>query len=420
MPRSNDSNSIRKSGLNADKIRQDFPILKQIIQGHPLVYFDNAATTQKPSVVIEAVRKYYEESNANVHRGVHTLSERASELYEGARAATARFLNAKQAEEIVFVRNATEGINLVAAAWARKFLKAGDAILLTEMEHHANLVPWQVLAKEKGLRLLFIPIDTDGRLQLDKLDGLLAQNVKLLALTHASNVLGTVNPVAEIVQAAKKHGVVTVIDGAQAAPHVKVDVQKIGCDFYVGTGHKMLGPTGSGFVFGQMNRWQEADPYQTGGSMINEVTFESSTWNEPPWKFEAGTPDVAATVGLTPALAYLSSVGLDKVMEHEAALTDYALKQLSVIPGIQLYGPKTSQDRVGIISFNLKGVHSHDVATVCDSFGVAVRSGHHCAQPLIRKFGVNATARASFYLYNTTKEIDRLIEALEEAKRILT
>ncbi len=419
MSRLTNSHSSRQSGLDVEKIRQDFPILKQIIQGHPLVYFDNAATTQKPRSVIEAVQKYYETANANVHRGVHTLSERASELYENARVAAARFLNAAQPEEIVFVRNATEGINLVAAAWARKFLKAGDGILLTEMEHHANLVPWQVLAKEKQLKLLFIPIDSDGRLQLDKLDKLLSQGVKLLALTHASNVLGTVNPVADIVRTAKEHGVVTVIDGAQAAPHLKVDVQKIGCDFYVCTGHKMLGPTGSGFVYGLMKRWQEADPYQTGGSMINEVTYESSTWNEPPWKFEAGTPDVAAAAGLTPALSYLSSVGLDNIIKHEAALADYGLKRLSEIEGIELYGPKTSRDRVGIISFNMKGVHSHDVATVCDSFGVAVRSGHHCAQPLIRKFGVAATARASFYLYNTLEEVDRLIEALEEARQIL-
>ena len=353
MSQSTDSRSNMNSGLDVEKIRPDFPILNQIIQGHPLVYFDNAATTQKPVEVIDAVRKYYEESNANVHRGVHTLSERASELYENARADAARFLNAKQPEEIVFVRNATEGINLVSAAWARKFLSAGDGILLTEMEHHANLVPWQVLAKEKDLRLLFIPIDSDGRLQLDKLDDLLAQNVKLLAVTHASNVLGTVNPVAEIVHKAKQQGVVTVIDGAQAAPHLKVDVQKIACDFYVCTGHKMLGPTGSGFVYGQIARWQEADPYQTGGSMINEVTYESSTWNEPPWKFEAGTPDMAAAVGLTPALGYLSSVGLDNIMKHEAALADYGLKRLSEIEGIQLYGPKTSRDRVGIISFIL-------------------------------------------------------------------
>jgi cysteine desulfurase/selenocysteine lyase len=406
--------------IDVDKIRADFPILKQQIHGHPLAYLDNAATTQRPESVITAVDRFYRECNSNVHRGVYTISEQATELFEGARAAAARFLNAAEPAEIVFVRNATEGVNLLAHAWARKFLKSGDTILLTEMEHHANLIPWQMLAKERGVGLKFIPITADGRLDLASIDSLMTPDVKLLSVTHMSNVLGTINPVKDIVARAKERGIVTIVDGAQAAPHIPVDVLSIDCDFYVATGHKMLGPTGSGFVYGKRSRWEEADPFQGGGHMINEVTYTTATWNEIPYKFEAGTPDIAAVVGLTPALEYLNALGLANIEAYEKELAAYALEGLRSIEGMILYGPTTVEDRAGIISFNLNDIHSHDVATVCDANGIAVRSGHHCAQPLVNKLGTVATSRVSFYVYNTKNEIDRLISALEQAKKMLS
>lgn len=405
--------------LDVEAIRNNFPIFGQMINGHPFAYLDNAATTQRPSQVIDAVSRFYREDNANVHRGVYTVSERATEAFEASRAAAAAFLNAREPAEIVFVRNATEGINLIAHAWARKFLNAGDVVLLTELEHHANLIPWQMLAKDRGVRLRFIPITADGRLNLADVDQLLTSDVRLLSVTHMSNVLGTVPPIRDLVARAKTHGILTIVDGAQAAPHVPVDVQAIDCDFYVCTGHKMLGPTGSGFVYGKRARWEEADPFLGGGHMINEVTYTTATWNEIPYKFEAGTPDIAAVIGLAPALRYLTDLGMEAVAAHERDLIEYALPRLQAIDGLVLYGPKTSDDRGGIISFNLGTVHSHDVATVCDANGIAVRSGHHCAQPLVNKLGVPATARISLYVYNTKAEIDRLVGALEEAKSML-
>ncbi len=406
--------------LDSERVRADFPILQQRVHGYPLAYLDNAATSQRPEIVIEVLNTFYREYNANVHRGVYAISERATEAFEGARAAAAKFLNAREAAEIVFVRNATEGFNLLAHAWARTFLKTGDTVLLTEMEHHANLIPWQLLAKDRGVQLKFIPLTSEGRLDVSDLDTLMTPDVKLLSVSHMSNVLGTINPVQKIVARAKEAGIVTIVDGAQAAPHLPVDVQAIDCDFYVCTGHKMLGPTGSGFVYGKRARWEEADPFLGGGHMINDVTYTTATWNEIPYKFEAGTPDIAAVVGLAPALQYLEGLGMPAVAAHEQALTTYALERLRAIDGLTAYGPADAQERGGIISFNLKGIHSHDVATVCDAKGIAVRSGHHCAQPLVNKLGAVATARISLYVYNTQEEIDRLAEALEEAKRILT
>jgi cysteine desulfurase/selenocysteine lyase len=410
---------MKPSALDVEKVRADFPILQQRVHGFPLAYLDNGATTQKPEIVIEVLNTFYREYNSNVHRGVYSISERATEAFEGSREIAAKFLNAREAAEIVFVRNATEGINLLAHAWARKFLQSGDTVLLTEMEHHANLIPWQLLAKDRGVQLKFIPLTSEGRLDLSTLDSLLTPDVKLLSVSHMSNVLGTINPVREVVAKAKQAGVLTIVDGAQAAPHLPIDVQAIDCDFYVCTGHKMLGPTGSGFVYGKRSRWEEADPFLGGGHMINEVTYTTATWNEIPYKFEAGTPDIAAVVGLAPALQYLSTLGMESVFAHEVMLTKYALQRLESIQGLTLYGPKSADERGGILSFNLDGVHSHDVATVCDAKGLAVRSGHHCAQPLVNKLGAVATARVSLYLYNTLEEIDRLADALEEAKRIL-
>ncbi|MFH0852994.1 MAG: cysteine desulfurase [bacterium] len=406
--------------LDVEKIRKDFPILEQKVNDFPLAYLDNAASTQKPNVVIEAIDKLLREYYSNVHRGVYSISEQATEAFEGSRQAVADFLHAKEAKEIVFCRNATEGLNLIAHAWGRAHLKQGDVVLLTEMEHHANLIPWQLLAKDKGVELRFVPITPDGRLDMAKLDDLLTPEVKLISVTQMSNVLGTVNPVKEIVTKAKANGAVTVIDGAQAAPHLPVNVQDIDCDFYVGTGHKMLGPTGSGFVFAKLERWKAAEPFLGGGHMINEVTYQKSTWNEVPYKFEAGTPDIIGVIGLAPAIKYLTEIGLDNIVQHEAELTNYALGKLQQIDGIELYGPTNTELRGGIISFNIKGAHSHDLATVCDAKGVAIRTGHHCAQPLVNKLGAAATARASFYVYNTKEEIDRMVEAINQAREMLT
>lgn len=406
--------------LDIEKIRADFPILQRKVNGHTLAYLDNAASTQKPKQVIEAVDQLYRDHYANVHRGVYIISEEATAGYEASRLAAAQFLGAPKAENIVFVRNATEGINLLAHTWARKFLHAGDVVLLTEMEHHANLIPWQLLAKDKSVQLRFIPITEEGRLDLSQLDALMTPEVKLLSVTHMSNVLGTINPVKEIVAKAKAHGIVSIIDGAQAVPHMPVNVQSIDCDFYVATGHKMLGPTGSGFVYGKMERWEEANPFLGGGHMINEVSYTEATWNEVPFKFEAGTPEIAGVTGLQYALRYLQDLGLENVYAHEMELTAYSLEQLQKIPDLQIYGPLNTKERGGVLSFNIKGMHSHDLASVCDTYGVCLRTGHHCAQPLVRKLGAVATARISLYVYNTREEVDRLVQALHEAKKILT
>lgn len=396
-------------------LRADFPILHQTVHGHPLVYLDNAATTQKPRAVIDALSRYYEHDNANVHRAIHELSHRATTAYEAARARAARFINAAAPDEIVFTRGATEGINLVAYALTSR-LRAGDAILATEMEHHSNLVPWQLLAQRAGARLLFVPVTGDeGLLDLSRLDALLAQNVKLFAFTHVSNSLGTINPAAELCAAAQRHGAISVVDAAQSAGHLPLDVQALGCDFLAFSGHKMAGPTGIGVLYGRRARLDALEPFQGGGEMIASVQFEHSTWNKVPHKFEAGTPDIAGAVGLHVAMDYLDAVGRPALAAHDGELARSAYERLSPIPRLRLFGPRG--ERGGLVAFALPGVHAHDVVTFADQEGVALRGGHHCTQPLLRKLGVHATTRASFYLYNTPAEVDRLVDVIRRAAK---
>jgi cysteine desulfurase/selenocysteine lyase len=397
-------------------LRRDFPILDQQVHGRPLIYFDNAATTQKPRPVIEALRCYYERDNANVHRGIHELSNRATAAYEGARHRAARFINARGAEEIVFTRGTTEGINLVAQAWGAKFLQPGDIILLTEMEHHSNIVPWQLVAERVGARVAFVPVTGDrGLLDLDRLDQLLTAQVKLLALTHVSNSLGTVNPVAEICARARRRGIVTLVDAAQSAGHRPVDVRQIGCDFLAFSGHKMCGPTGIGVLYGRQERLHDLPPYQGGGEMILSVDFHQTTFKEPPHRFEAGTPDIAGAVGLHAAMDYLDALGRQAIAQHDQALGAHAFEKLAALKGVRLFGP--SVGRAGLVSFALADIHAHDVVTAADQQGVALRGGHHCNQPLMKKLGVPSTARASFYFYNTTDEIDRFVEVVRDIQK---
>jgi cysteine desulfurase/selenocysteine lyase len=403
--------------IDASRIRQDFPILDRRIHGKPLVYLDNAATTQKPRQVIDALTTYYTTSNANIHRGIHTLAEEATQAYEAVRERTATFLNAPSSRTIIFTRNATEAINLFAHSWGRAHLKAGDRIVLSEMEHHSNLVPWQLLAKATGALLEFAPIGDDGRLRLDALDRMLTPRTKLVALTHASNVLGTITPMAEIVRRAHQQGALVLADAAQSVPHQPVDVHALGCDALVFSSHKMLGPTGVGVLYAREEVLETMEPFLGGGEMISDVQLTSSTWNELPWKFEAGTPNIGGVIAFGAALDYLNRIGLANIQAHEQALAAYALKRLNATPGETIYGPREpSADRSAVIAFNLDGLHPHDVGTVLDDEGVAVRAGHHCAKPLMRRLGVAATARASFYVYNTTDDIDRLVEALGEVK----
>ena len=394
-------------------LRADFPILHQLVHRQPLIYLDNGATTQKPRAVIDALVRYYERDNANVHRAIHELSYRATTAYEAARARTARFVNAASPEEIVFTRGTTEGINLLAYAFTPR-LKHGDAILLTEMEHHSNLVPWQLLARRTGAQLLFVPVTgDDGLLDLARIDDLLGRNVRLFAFTHISNSLGTVNPVAELCARARRHGAVTVVDAAQSAGHLPLDVQALGCDFLAFSGHKMAGPTGIGVLFGRHELLEALEPFQGGGEMIASVQFEQSTWNKVPHKFEAGTPDIAGAVGLHAAMDYLDGIGRPAIAAHDEELARQAFVRLGGIPGIRLFGPPG--ERGGLVSFALAGAHAHDVVTFADQQGIALRGGHHCNQPLLRKLGVPATTRASFYLYNTPEEVDRLIEVIRRA-----
>ena len=409
--------TVRRPTLDVWAVRHDFPILHQEVHGHPLVYLDNAASSQKPLRVIEAIDDYYRRYNANVHRGIHKLSEEATTAYEEARKKVARFINARSPKEVIFTRNTTESINLVAYSWGRANIREGDEILLTEMEHHSNLVPWQLLAQEKGARLRFVPITDDGLLDLDALDGLLTERTKLVSVVHMSNVLGTINPVAEIVRRAHEVGALVLLDGAQSVPHLRVDVQALDCDFLAFSGHKMCGPTGIGVLYGKRELLEAMPPFLGGGDMIREVHLERSTWNSLPWKFEAGTPSIAQGIGLGYAVDYLTEIGMEAIHAHEREVTAYALSRLSEIPGITLYGPPVKL-RGGVVSFNLEGVHPHDIATILDSEGVAIRAGHHCAQPLMRRLGVVATARASFYLYNTCEEVDVLVRAVEKAKQI--
>jgi cysteine desulfurase/selenocysteine lyase len=394
-------------------LRADFPILHQLVHRQPLIYLDNGATTQKPRAVIDALVRYYERDNANVHRAIHELSYRATTAYEAARARAAQFINAASPEEIVFTRGTTEGINLVSYVFTPR-LKRGDGILLTEMEHHSNLVPWQLLARRTGAQLLFVPVTgDDGLLDLARIDDLLGRNVRLFAFTHISNSLGTVNPVAELCARARRHGAVTVVDAAQSAGHLPLDVQALGCDFLAFSGHKMAGPTGIGVLFGRHELLDALEPFQGGGEMIASVQFEQSTWNKVPHKFEAGTPDIAGAVGLHAAMDYLDGIGRPAIAAHDAELARETFARLGGIPGIRLFGPPG--ERGGLVSFALAGAHAHDVVTFADQQGIALRGGHHCNQPLLRKLGVPATTRASFYLYNTPEEVDRLIEVIRQA-----
>lgn len=400
--------------MNTALIREQFPILHQEINGHPLVYLDNAATSQKPLAVIEAIKHYYEYDNSNVHRGVHTLGSRATDAYEGAREKVARFLNAKRSQEIIFTRGTTTALNLVASSYGRANCQAGDEIVITQMEHHSNLIPWQQVAKATGATLKYIPLQEDGSVDLADVENTVTQNTKIVAIAHVSNVLGVVNPVKEIAAIAHRNGAVIVIDGAQSTPHMKVDVQDIDADFYAFSGHKMCAPTGIGALYGKKALLENMEPIEFGGEMIDDVGLYESTWKELPWKFEGGTPIIAGAVGLGAAIDFLESIGLDAIAQHESRLVDYALKRLREVEGLTIYGP--AERHVGLVTFNLDDVHPHDVATVLDSKGVAVRAGHHCCQPLMRWLKASATARASFYLYNTEEEVDALVSALIQTK----
>jgi len=401
----------------AERVRKDFPALRQTVHGKPLVYLDNAATTQKPQCVIDAIVGFYQRDCANVHRGVHLLSERATESFEEAREKAQRFLNAGDTREILFVRGATEGINLVANSFVKPRLSACDEVLITAMEHHSNIVPWQIVAGEKQARLRVAPMTSDGELMLEEFERMLGPRVRFVAVTHVSNALGTVNPVQRIVEMAHAKRIPVLIDGAQAAPHTLVDVQGLGCDFYVFSGHKTYGPTGIGVLYGKASHLEEMPPYQGGGDMIRSVTFEKTLYNTIPYKFEAGTPDIAGAIGLGAALDYLRGVGMENIAAHEAELLRYATGELSQVPGIRLIG--TARHKAGVVSFTMDGIHPHDAATVLDHEGVAVRAGHHCAQPVMERFGVPATLRASFGMYNTAEEVDVLMRALGRVKEIL-
>ena len=397
-------------------LRADFPILNQKVHGRDLVYFDNAATSQKPRAVIEALKNYYEHDNANVHRGIHELSNRATAAFEAARSRAAAFLNARSADEIIFTRGTTESINLVAIAWGSKFIKAGDTILLTEMEHHSNIVPWQMLAQRTGAKLAFLPVTGDiGLLDISRIDERLSGNVKLLAMTHISNSLGTINPVSDLCARARKRGITTLVDAAQSAGHRPLDVQEIGCDFLALSGHKMCGPTGIGLLYGRQEVLEATPPFQGGGEMILTVEYQQSTWKHAPHKFEAGTPDISGAVGLHAAMDYLDNLGRARIAAHDQELGAYAYAKLSSIKGIRLFGPHIG--RAGLVSFLLPDVHAHDLVTLADQKGVALRGGHHCNQPLMHKLGVESTARASFYFYNTTDEIDELFRVLQEIQK---
>ena len=407
--------------LDPQLIRRDFPIFERDFGGRTLAYLDSAATSQKPRQVIEAVDAYYSRYAANVHRGIYAIGEQATAAYEGARAKVARFINASDAREIVFVRNATEAINLVAYAWGRKHIGRGDVIVLTELEHHSNLVPWQILAQEKDADLEFVPIDDAGRLRLDVYEVLLRTRPKLVAFTHVSNGIGTINPVREMVEQAHEAGALVLVDGAQAAPHLPVDVQALGADVYVFSGHKALGPTGSGVLWARRELLEAMPPFLGGGEMIREVHLRRTEYNDVPWKFEAGTPDIAAAIGLGAAVDYLSALGMERVRDHEHTLTTYALDTLPrAIPGITIYGPPTADERGGVVTFNLPDIHPHDVATLLDREAVAIRAGHHCTMPLHERLGLDASARASFNVYSTTDDIDRLAAGLAHVRQVFS
>ncbi len=403
-------------GLDVEKVRKDFPILGQEVRGKPLVYLDSAATSQKPRAVIDAVARYYLQDNANVHRGVHLLSERATKEYEGAREKVRRFINAARAEEIIFVRGTTEAINLVAQTYGRTRVRAGDEVLITEMEHHSDIVPWQLLCEEKGAVLRVAPIDDDGQLLVDELQRMLGPRTRLLALAHVSNTLGTINPVRRIVEIAHRQGIPVLLDGAQAVPHFPIDVRALDCDFYAFSGHKLFGPTGIGVLYGRSELLEEMPPWQGGGDMISSVTFEKTTWNKLPHKFEAGTPDIAGAIGLGAAIDYVGALGFAAIAAHEHDLLSYATEAVREVPGLRLIG--TAKEKASVLSFVLGEVHPHDVGTILDQEGIAIRTGHHCTQPLMRRLGVPATARASLAFYNRREDVDALVAGLHKVQEI--
>ena len=408
----------RRAGGSFDvtRVRAEFPILEQTVNGRRLVYLDNGATSQKPRRVIDAIRRYYETDNANVHRGLHALSERATNDYEGARDTVRAFLNAADRREIVFVRGATEGLNLVAQSWARPRLRPGDEIVVTTMEHHSNIVPWQLVCRQTGARLRVAPIHDSGELDMEGFSKLVNERTRIVAVAHVSNALGTINPVREIIGTAHDAGAIAVLDGAQAAAHGAVDVRALGCDFYVFSSHKCYGPTGMGVLYGRTELLEEAEPYQGGGDMIRTVSFEESTWNDLPYKFEAGTPNIAGTIGLGAAIEFMNDLGMDAITAHEHEVLEYATEVLGELEGVRIIG--TAPAKAGIVSFVVDGVHPHDVGTIVDQHGVAIRAGHHCAMPLMRRFKVPATTRASLAVYNTRADIDALVAGLRKVKEI--
>ncbi len=407
---------IPRGGFDAWRVRQDFPILRQKVHGKPLVYLDNAATSQKPQTVIDALIRYYTLRNSNVHRGVHALSEQATHDFEGARARVKRFLNAKSEKEIIFVRGATEGINLVVHSYGRQHIQAGDEVIISGLEHHSNIVPWQMLCDEKGAKLRVIPINDDGELLLEEYEKLLNPRTRFVAVAHVSNALGTVVPIKRIIEMAHRRNVPVLVDGAQAVPHVKVDVQDLDCDFYVFSGHKLYGPTGIGVLYGKAKLLNAMPPYQGGGDMISSVSFEKTTYNQLPYKFEAGTPDIAGAIGLGVAIDYVTALGLGVIAAHENDLLSYATAELSRLPEVRLIG--TAREKASIVSFVFDNVHPHDVGTILDQEGIAIRTGHHCAQPLMQRFNVPATARASLALYNTREDIDALVAGLHKVRQV--
>ncbi len=407
---------IQTPALDPEKIKADFPILHQQINGHPLVYLDNAASTQKPRAVIERLQTYYELENANVHRGVHTLSQRATDAYENGRETIRRFINAAETKEIIFVRGATEAINLVAHSFGRKYVKAGDQILVSALEHHSNIVPWQIMCEETGAQLRVIPMTSEGELDVQQLTHLMNDRTRLVAVGHVSNALGTINPIELIITEAHRQNIPVLVDGAQSVPHMPIDVQALGCDFFVFSGHKMYGPTGIGVLYGRADLLDAMPPYQGGGDMILSVSFAKTTYNTLPYKFEAGTPHIAGVAGLATAADYLSAIGLDRIAAHEKKLLAYASASLAQFEDIRIYG--TAKHKAAVISFLLGDIHPHDIGTILDQEGVAIRTGHHCAQPIMDFFAIPATARASFGIYNTTQDVDRLISGLKKIQEV--
>ena len=411
---------MQKSALDVKKIRQDFPILKRkVMGGKPLVYLDNAATTQKPLAVINAINDYYTNYNSNIHRAVHQLAEEATEAYEETRTKIAKFINAKHTDEIIFTRNTTEAINLVSYSWGRANVKKDDKVVITEIEHHSNIVPWQILTQEKGAKLEYIGVDDSGYLKMHECEKYLAsKKVKLVSVSHMSNVLGTITPIEKIIKMSHERGIPVLVDGAQSVPHMPVDVQKMDCDFMAFSAHKMLGPTGVGVLYVKRDVLEKMPPFMGGGDMIKEVHKYETRYNDLPYKFEGGTPNIADVIGFSAAIDYLDNVGMDRVREHEIEITKYALDKISGTKGITLYGPPNAKDRGGVVSFNIGDIHPHDLATIMNDHGVAIRSGHHCAQVLMERLDVAATSRASFYIYNTKDEVDTFIGALNEARRL--